>query len=583
METTPGFSMKVFAAGVAAVLFFARPLADLAADTARSASFSVSRPARPHQPRAPAVMRSVRQCWYVLTRARAPLALSLGVLLFAGLPDAPGAAPPAVRVRIEVRDRDTGRFVAARFSLADRSGRPHTPAGVIAYHKGNERHFLAASPFEMELPPGRYRLTVARGAEYRATSVDLDAQAGQSHRVWLERWIDMNGRGWYSGDLHNHRRHDEMPILLAAEDLNLAPTITDWIWEDRSVALPPEVTDPIRRVDDRHVYSVLDKEVERLEAGPGAVALLGLTSVIPFDGYRLHPSDAVYARAARQQGGFVDAEKIVWRDGAALAALGLVDAVGIVHNHFNPHDVELETDRWGMIPKFRPEFGTVAGMPLWSMEVYYHLLNCGFRLPVSAGSASGVKASPLGYNRVYAKVSGAFSYQRWFAALKAGRSFATNGPMLFLTVDDRVPGDVLRVSNTAAVRIRAEALAPRPMERLEIVAGGHIIHTVVAPGASGRWAVEFDHVFTRDTWVAARAFEPAGPTIRFAHTSPVYVDVGMPASAAADAAFFLAWIDREMSLVKAAPGFRQPRHRDEMLAFYQEARDIYARMLTRRD
>ena len=49
-------------------------------------------------------------------------------------------------------------------------------------------------------------------------------------------------------------------------------------------------------------------------------------------------------------------------------------------------------------------------MPLWSMEVYYHLLNCGFRLPVSAGSASGVKASPLGYNRVYARVSGAFSY-----------------------------------------------------------------------------------------------------------------------------------------------------------------------------
>jgi len=88
------------------------------------------------------------------------------------------------------------------------------------------------------------------------------------------------------------------------------------------------------------------------------------------------------------QGGYIDAEKIVWRDGAALAALGLIDFVGIVHNHFNRQDVELETDRWGMIPKFRPEFDTVAGMPLWSMEVYYRLLNCGFRLPVS-GNRSG--------------------------------------------------------------------------------------------------------------------------------------------------------------------------------------------------
>src|SRR4029450_1884691 len=132
--------------------------------------------------------------------------------------------------------------------------------------------------------------------------------------------------------------------------------------------------------------------------------------------------------------------------------------------------VELETDPWGMIPKFRSEFDTVAGMPLWSMEVYYHLLNCGFRLPVSAGSASGVKASPLGYNRVYVKVSGPFSYRNWFASLKAGRSFAPNGPMRFLSADGQDPGSELRVGDTARpVRIRAEALSPRPLARLEIV------------------------------------------------------------------------------------------------------------------
>ena len=41
----------------------------------------------------------------------------------------------------------------------------------------------------------------------------------------------------------------------------------------------------------------------------------------------------------------------------------------------------------------RPEFETIAGMPLWAMEVYYRYLNCGFHLPVSAGSASGVMAA----------------------------------------------------------------------------------------------------------------------------------------------------------------------------------------------
>ena len=61
--------------------------------------------------------------------------------------------------------------------------------------------------------------------------------------------------------------------------------------------------------------------------------------------------------------------------------------------------------------------------------------------------------------------------------------------------------------------------------------------------------------------------------------APVYIDVGVPRSAAEDAGFFLAWIDREMAFFKSAPGFRQPRDREDMLAFFAEARDVYARMM----
>ena len=96
-----------------------------------------------------------------------------------------------------------------------------------------------------------------------------------------------------------------MPALLQVEDLNLAPTLTDWIWEDRNVARAPTVSDAFRQAGGRHHYSVLDQEVERLEAGPGAVALLGLRSPVPFEGYRLHPPNSVFStreffRAARR-------------------------------------------------------------------------------------------------------------------------------------------------------------------------------------------------------------------------------------------------------------------------------------------
>jgi hypothetical protein len=138
----------------------------------------------------------------------------------------------------------------------------------------------------------------------------------------------MNARGWYSGDLHNHRNLDDVSTLLLAEELNLAPTLADWVWEDSQRGQAPVTNEPIRSVDARHAYSVLDKEVERLMEGPGAVDLLGLQSAIRFEGYRLYPPNNVFTEAAHRQGGYVDAEKIVWRDVPVLVALGQIDFAG---------------------------------------------------------------------------------------------------------------------------------------------------------------------------------------------------------------------------------------------------------------
>ena len=133
-----------------------------------------------------------------------------------------------------------------------------------------------------------------------------------------------------------------------------------------------------------------------------------------------------------------------------------------------------------MIPKDKPEYKTAAGMPLWAMDVYYKFLDCGFRLPVSAGSATGVKAAPLGYGRVYVKTERRINYHNWFRSLKAGRSFATNGPMLFLTVDGQGPGAVL--PGHRDMHIHAEASSQYPLDRLEVVYKGNIVRTVRGPG-----------------------------------------------------------------------------------------------------
>jgi hypothetical protein len=502
----------------------------------------------------------MRNAWLMRTLAIASLAL--------------GASPPEGQFKLRVRAGPT------RFYLDDSNGKPWVPDGAVGYARRDEKHFVTKSGFEIQLPAGAYTLVAERGPEYAAFRAAIEARAGQERSidVALRRWVDMNGLGWYSGDLHNHRRPEDMALLLLAEDLNLAPTLADWVWEDGQISTSPRTTDAIRQVDATHVYSILDKEVERLKHGPGAIDLLGLRSTIPFDGYLLYPPNDTFARMARAQGGWIDAEKIVWRDVAALVALGHVDFAGIVHNHFNRQDVETETDPWGMIPKTRPEFHTPAGMPLWAMDVYYRFLNCGFRLAISAGSASGVKASPLGYNRVYAKISGPFGYDAWFRALKEGRSFATNGPMLFLTVDGAEPGATLRFPRKGSrrVRIHARVSSLNPMDRLEVLFKGKIIRSV---SGSGKLSVDFIADLGETGWIAARAFEKPDRTIRFAHTSPVYLSFpGDTGVVPEDARFFLDWIDREMAFYRNLTGFREPAHREAMLALFSSAREVYLKL-----
>src|SRR5262249_7372210 len=131
-----------------------------------------------------------------------------------------------------------------RVYLVDATGKPITPPRVPEYHKRDEHHFIAPGRLEIELPPGRYRVSAERGPEHRPAGTEIELQDGARRRVELrpERWADLNARGWYSGDLHNHRNPAEMPALLVAEDLNVAPTLIDWVWEDRQRAQAPATT-----------------------------------------------------------------------------------------------------------------------------------------------------------------------------------------------------------------------------------------------------------------------------------------------------------------------------------------------------
>ena len=415
----------------------------------------------------------------------------------------------------------------------------------LTYVKENwpnmDRHFTTVgNTFTIHLPPGLAVLTLKRGKEYKPVVEEVYITAGETtiHEFMLSRWINMAADGWYSGDMHVHRSLRNLSSLVLAEDLNVA--VPQSVWNDRSRAGPQSLTQSRRdpdleqylktsnaegeiQADPTHLFCVLGEESERYS---GAVMLdLFGKEEIPLTGYGVRePTDLHFIQLARDRSGYIDIEKPFWRESHINVALGKADFIGLVHNHFWYKD-GLNNTAWGWdrteIKQGYPD--DLTGLALYTCDLYYAFLNCGFKVMPSAGSASGVMPSPIGYCRVYAKVDGRFSSTNWFHALKTGPSFATNGPMLIATVNDKPTGSTIKLSNgVTTLNVACDIASLNPIDRLEIIRDGTVIYTTVPHLVNNRATVEANIPVCRSGWIAVRCFERRTDTVRFAHTAPVW-------------------------------------------------------------
>jgi hypothetical protein len=170
-----------------------------------------------------------------------------------------------------------------------------------------------------------------------------------------------------------------------------------------------------------------------------------------------------------------------------------------------------------------------------AVDHYYHFLDLGLKLTALAGSdfpwcgrgpRYGFKneVPQIGNARFYTYVGKDFSFERWYAAVKNGRTFVTTGPALLLRVNGRLPGETLDVAPGATLQISAEALghpAQVPLSSLEIIMHAKAVRRITGRDA-GRLSVEFTMPVGHGVWIAAKC--EAGKS-QVAHTIPVYVSV----------------------------------------------------------
>ncbi|MFC1716968.1 CehA/McbA family metallohydrolase [Candidatus Poribacteria bacterium] len=476
-------------------------------------------------------------------------------------------------LKIQIKEGDNPEPTPARVHLMDSKNNFHYPEGCVPYKRDN--HFTIEDAFEVSLPDGNVSLLVEKGKEYSSISGQLVMRKGQDQQVDCElyRWVNMAKRGWYSGDLHIHRPLDDMAHLILAEDLNAAPDIT--VWNKRNDWINKEIPESkVVEVDETHAYGILTQEDER---GGGAVMVMNPTFTIDLEPTsRWYPANFSYCLAAHEMGFLVDQEKPFWWETPVNVALGGVDTIGIINNHMQ-RETMMDNEAWGK-PRDMDFYPGYQGFVENVLDLYYRYLNLGLKIPISAGSASGVLRNPVGYNRLYVHLGHQFSYDRWLRGMKSGRAFATNGPMLFFSIDRHELGETLEAPAGQEFHGRAslEVVSQAKLDRVEILYNGEVIHEFSANNKS-KLTQEFDISLDSSGWVAARAFEKNKKTVRFAHTNPIYIEIGSPMKPRKDdAVYYRKWCQELLSASLAdRERYVTSEQRDEVETLYRRAATFY--------
>ncbi|HYT95474.1 MAG TPA: CehA/McbA family metallohydrolase [Gemmataceae bacterium] len=438
-------------------------------------------------------------------------------------------------VHVRVNDAATGQPTPVRIRFTDAAGTYYAPFGRLPRlglfwgHRYAGNLLLDGKEFayidgtcEINLPPGQITVEVHKGPEYTPLRQEISLSPGKlALRLTMERWTNLRDEGWYSGDVGPHHLEPFGALLEAAgEDL----AVVNLLAQEREVH------------DDEHGGGVFVAPAANLAAfsgqrpaleRPGHLVAVNTLNWHPVLGnlvllschrvvyplrfgaspglpeYRDNWTMADWCDQCHRKAGLVAWTAMQsWRFGESRCGEPLADLI------------------LGKVDAVRPSLARVGD--------WYALLNCGFRLPLLGGSVREFVTTPLGAVRTYVRLQAGqeFGYKAWIEAVRAGRTFLTEGPLLRLTANDQEPGSVHTFPGLASLKVRAEARSLIPFDRLELLVGGMVVASTTPTGTPTTASLDEEVTFGESGWLAARCWrdDPKLPRAT-AQTSPVYVTI----------------------------------------------------------
>jgi TolB protein len=505
---------------------------------------------------------------------------------------------PMAHLHLDIKD-SRGRAVSARVSVTDAAGRFYAPANAWinaddAFDRRErhvEAHYFHAHGEEwIDVPAGVVNVDILHGFERRFEQRQVTATAGQVASVEVnldeETWSVPDAAHWVSADVHVHMNYGgeyrntpaHLVMQAQAEDLSIVNSFL--VNKEQRF---PDIAYNGKQQDLASKPNALVVHGQEYHTSYwGHLGLLDISGGVILPGYAGYPNTAASSLYPMN----ADVADIAHARGAL---------VGYVHPFddypepiLKPHEtltMELPID----VALGKVDYMEILGFSdhRSTAHVWYQLLNLGFRIPAAGGTDAMANYSslrgPVGMNRVYARVAdGELKPEEWMAALKAGHSFATNGPLLGFTLGGVGIGDELKFKAPQqrvdfSVRLRSIVA----VDHLELVCNGRVVRSFLAHEEVDHGEFSGSIALNDSGWCVARASTDAGrypvlDTYVYATTSPIYVTVaGRKPRSPDDARYFAAWVDRMTETTAAYPDWNSAAEKQRVMERLAQAKSVF--------
>ena len=355
--------------------------------------------------------------------------------------------------------------------------------------------------FFIDLQPGKWRISIQHGNEYIPAMEEITVTAKQKKLqkiFYLKRWINLPRRGWYSGDVHAHHPlttqafRDYTMQLAKAEDVHLLNILQ--MGDRKNTHFQPEGFGKQFRIRKGNTCIVSGQEEPRSDYGH----IIGLNiQALARDTAHYNQYDLVFNKIKLRQEALIGFAHFAYNGEGVKEGLAIYAPTGAINFVELLQNTKLNTSD------------------------YYDYLNLGFRLTAAAGS-DFPWGSTIGDGRTMVYTGNPFSADKWFAGMKAGNTFVTNGPALFLEANGSIPGTEISLHKKATVMIKVKAISNRHIgiiEKIELHNNDGLVFETKNEKGLDSIEISLSHKLLKSQWLTAAVYCSNGA---LAHTSPLY-------------------------------------------------------------